>query len=538
MNPEQDVPSGGTEEALRREIRELQARLADAQSANAAKEAFLSSMSHDIRTPMNAIIGLTALARKHIDEKARVLDALGKIETAGGHLLDLINDVLDMSRINSGRLRLAPAWFSLSDLIHDLLVMVRPQIARKEHAWHLEAEGMEQENLFGDVLRLRQIYVNLISNAVKYTPAGGKLVFRFSEEPLGNQVLLVFRCEDNGVGMTPEFLKKIYDPFERVNDSRTSQIEGTGLGMSIVRSLTEAMEGTVDIESAPGKGTAVTVRIPLRFRSGGEDFSALSGRRLLILESDPAQRELYRRYLEGSGAEAALVSSASEALSALTDASFRSEAFDLILLGKSREDTGSSLEIADYLHKAHPGLPLALAAEEDWEKIEYQASRVGIRTFLPLPFFRKSLLSALSRTLADQEDPAAPKELPDLSGRRILLVEDNEINREIAQEILRVTHAEVDTAENGREAVEKFSASPVGSYSLILMDVQMPVLDGYGATREIRASGRPDAGLPIYAMTANTFAEDVARAAAAGMNGHLAKPIDIDALMRVLSGIR
>ena len=187
MNPEQDVPSGSTEEALRREIRELQARLADAQSANAAKEAFLSSMSHDIRTPMNAIIGLTALARKHIDEKARVLDALGKIETAGGHLLDLINDVLDMSRINSGRLRLAPAWFSLSDLIHDLLVMVRPQITRKEHAWHLEAERMEQENLFGDVLRLRQIYVNLISNAVKYTPAGGKLFSASPRSPSGTR---------------------------------------------------------------------------------------------------------------------------------------------------------------------------------------------------------------------------------------------------------------------------------------------------------------------------------------------------------------
>ena len=538
MNSKDPHNSKATEAVLRHEIETLKRELSEARSANAAKEAFLSSMSHDIRTPMNAIIGMTALARKHIDEKSRVLDALSKIDTAGAHLLGLINDVLDMSRINSGRMKLTPAPFAVSDLLHDLQIIVRPQMDQKHHSWRLSAENIEQEILIGDALRLRQIYVNIISNAVKYTPSGGRIESCFSEETEDGRCSLLFRCEDNGIGMTPEFLSRIFEPFERAESSATGGIEGTGLGMSIVRSLVQAMDGDIQIDSEHGRGTAVSIRIPLAFDPQTPDFSFLEGRRLLILESDPRQRELFQRYLAGTGAVPVLVSSASEALSALTDASFQDQSFDLAVLGLRQEQRGSPFDTAAYLHKAHPRLPLALAAEDDWEKIEYQANRSGIQTFIPLPFFRKSLLSGLITALRGSSEAAAP-EIPDLSGKRILLVEDNLINREIAGEILSATQAAWDAAENGRQAVDCFTASPAGTYSLILMDIQMPILDGYAAARAIRASGHEDASaIPIYAMTANTFAEDVAKALAAGMNGHLAKPIDMNALMRVLSSIR
>ena len=539
MNSNDQHSPETTEAALRQEIQSLKAELAEARSANAAKEAFLSSMSHDIRTPMNAIIGMTALARKHIDEKSRVLDALGKIDTAGAHLLALINDVLDMSRINAGRMKLTPAPFAVSDLLHDLQIIVRPQMNQKGHAWHLSAGEMEVENFIGDVLRLRQIYVNIISNAIKYTPAGGQIDLCFSEEAAGDRCVLLFRCRDNGMGMTPEFLSRIFEPFERVANSSISRIEGTGLGMSIVHSLVRAMDGDIQIESAPGQGTCVTIRIPLPFNPETPDFSPLEGRRLLILESDDHQRTLYQRHLAGSGAVPVLVSSAAGALAALTDASFRDQPFDLVVLGLRQEQSGSPFDTAAYLHKAHPDLPLVLAAEEDWEKIEYQAGRSGIHTFLPLPFFRKSLLSALVSALRGGSEQETAPEVPDLTGRRILLVEDNMINREIAGEILSMTHASWDTAEDGRQAVDRFTASPAGTYSLILMDIQMPVMDGYAAARAIRSSGREDAAtVPIYAMTANTFAEDVSKALSAGMNGHLPKPIDLNALMRVLSAVR
>ena len=531
-------PRETNEEALREEILSLKQELAAARSANASKEAFLSSMSHDIRTPMNAIIGMAALAKKHIDEKSRVMDALEKIETAGGHLLGLINDVLDMSRINSGRLNLNTDRFFVSDLLHDLLIIVKPQMQQKEHTWKLTADGIEAETLRGDVLRLRQIYVNIISNAIKYTPSRGRVTIHLTEEFQGETCILVFRCEDNGIGMTPEFLSRIFEPFERVNDTSTSKIEGTGLGMSIVSKLLEAMEGTIDIDSTPGEGTAVTIRIPLGFEPDAQDFSHLRNRRLLILESDARQKALYEHYLAGTGLTVEIASSVSGAFSALTDASFRNESFDLAVIGLRQEESHSPFELAEYLHKAHPQLPLVLATEDSWENIEYQANRSGIQTFIPLPFFRKSLLSGISRALESSAGSSDAPAVPDLTGKRILLVEDNLINQEISGEILSMTHASYDIAGDGQQAVNLFIGSPAGTYSLILMDVQMPVMDGYEATRAIRTCGRADAAaVPIYAMTANTFAEDIAKSAAAGMNGHLPKPIDLNALMRVLASI-
>ena len=520
------------------EVEHIRSELEEARAANAAKEVFLSNMSHDIRTPMNAIVGMTALAKKYIDEKTRVSDALDKIETASAHLLSLINDVLDMSRINSGRLRLSEERFYLSDLIHDIMTIIRPQMEQKKHDCRLDIGEIETECFWGDPLRLRQVFVNIINNAVKYTSAGGCIVIRFSEMPETDRCWLRFSCEDNGIGMSEEFLKRLFVPFERVDNSTISGVEGTGLGMSIVARLVEAMGGKIEVKSQEGKGTKVDIAIPMRCEREEANADALEGKRLLVLEADEKLCETYRRYLGEYGIACTLVSSADEALSALTEAGFRGEEYDAACIGHVRIDSGSIYDIADYLHKAYPGLILILVSEEKWEDIEYLAGHSGIRHFIPLPFFRKSLIDGLVSAMEGERREDGLPAVPDLAEKHILLVEDNLINLEIAKEILGMTNAAVSAAEDGAAGVRAYAEAPEGWFDLILMDVQMPVMDGYEATRKIRSSGRADAAIvPIYAMTANTFAEDIARARQAGMNGHIAKPIDINALFQVLRQI-
>ena len=527
-------------EELEKANRELEEKLRQAEEANLAKETFLSNMSHDIRTPMNAIVGMTALAKKHIDEKARVADALNKIEAASAHLLSLINDVLDMSRINSGKMTVSRELFALGDLLHDTLAIVRPQMEQKHHTFRFEIGDILWEGLYGDPLRLRQIFVNIINNAVKYTNDGGKITVRVYEEPRAGEVCpLVFVCEDNGVGMSEAFLRRIFEPFERVSSSTVSRVEGTGLGMSIVKKLIDAMSGTIAIDSAPGRGTKVTVRLPLPCEPIQMETAALSGKRLLIIEANKAMREVYHRYLDDFDVSFRLVGSASEAIAALTEGDFRGEGFDGVILGSAMEHTGNIFDLGAYLNKAFPQLTVVLISEDDWADIEYRASRNGIRHFIPLPVFRKSLLNGLNRAFLSADEQEDPLGVPDLAGRRILLAEDNMINREIALELLLSTGASVDTAENGAEAVAAFEKGPVGYYDLILMDIQMPVMDGYAAAQNIRALDRPDAkGIKMYAMTANAFAEDIQKARDAGMDGHIAKPIDIQLLMQVLRQLR
>ncbi len=519
-------------------VQSLRAELAEAKNANAAKEEFLSNMSHDIRTPMNAIIGMTALAKKHIDEKARVMDALNKIDVASSHLLGLINDILDMSRINSGKMKISDEQFSLSDLLHDTLTIIRPQMAKKNHAFTFRVDDMPEETLRGDPMRLRQIYVNIISNAVKYTNDGGNITVAVTEEMEEGRCTLCLSCTDNGIGMSPDFLDRIFDPFERVSSSTISRIEGTGLGMSIVKKLVDAMEGSIRIESELGAGTSVTVRIPLRVVELPLHTEALAGKHVLVIEADREQQDIYRRYLSAGDIDHRIVSSSSEAIQALTDADYRGETFHAVILGKKDEGSGSVFDIASYLSQSFPQLALILIGDHNWEEIEYRANRCGIRHFLPLPVFRKTLLNGLNDALSSAAGEEQASGSPDLSGKHILLVEDNIINREITLELLSMTNASVDTAEDGSKAVEAFESAGEGYYDLILMDIQMPVMDGYAAARAIRSSKRADAGsVRIIAMTANTFAEDVARARDAGMDGHLAKPVDIPLLMQVLRQI-
>ncbi len=521
---------------MQKKNEELAEMLRQSEDANRAKEVFLSNMSHDIRTPMNAIIGMTALAAKYIDEKPRVLDSLHKITTASSHLLSLINEVLDMSRINSGRLQIADEQFSLSDLLYDTLTIIRPQIDQKHHTLDLDIRDIAFESLYGDAMRLQQIYVNIINNAVKYTEDGGEIRLTFCETAEDGRCILHFICRDNGIGMSEEFLQKIFDPFERANTTTISKIEGTGLGMSIVRKLVEAMQGTIRIESSPGAGTGVFIDIPLRYEKLQINTSALADKYILIVEKDPHLQQLYREYLHEFNIRFALTDSPSEMVTAMTDAEFRNDPFDGVILG---EDTGSGqmvFDLASYIHQSDSSLPVILVSSMDKEEIEYRGARSGISRFIPVPFFRKSLINGLNDAFS-RRNSTETSAAPDLSGKHILLVEDNLINREIAKEILLTTNAEIHTAEDGSQAVQMFTESEPGYYDLILMDVQMPVMDGYEATGNIRASGRPDADVLIYAMTANTFAEDIAKARAAGMNGHIAKPIDISKLISTLREI-
>ena len=341
-------------------VQSLRAELAEAKNANAAKEEFLSNMSHDIRTPMNAIIGMTALAKKHIDEKARVMDALNKIDVASSHLLGLINDILDMSRINSGKMKISDEQFSLSDLLHDTLTIIRPQMAKKNHAFTFRVDDMPEETLRGDPMRLRQIYVNIISNAVKYTNDGGNITVAVTEEMEEDRCTLCLSCTDNGIGMSPDFLDRIFDPFERVSSSTISRIEGTGLGMSIVKKLVDAMEGSIRIESELGAGTSVTVRIPLRVVELPLHTEALAGKHVLVIEADREQQDIYRRYLSAGDIDYRIVSSSSEAIQALTDADYRGETFHAVILGKKDEGSGSVFDIASYLSQSFPQLALIL----------------------------------------------------------------------------------------------------------------------------------------------------------------------------------
>ena len=523
------------QEKLLAENRELRRQLQQVMDSNAAKETFLSNMSHDIRTPMNAIVGMTALAKRYIDEKSRVIDALDKIETASTHLLNLINDVLDMSRINSGRLKLTSEVFSLSDLIHDILIIIRPLMESRKHNFHLHLGQIEAESFQGDPLRIRQILVNILSNAAKYTEDGGRVDFYVSEETEQDLCRLSFVCRDNGIGMSKSFLDRIFEPFERVNSSTISRIEGTGLGMSIVRSRVESMNGEIRIENTPGEGTEVRVCLPLKEEKTQVEASVLHGKRLLVVEQEEELREAYARYFREFNLEYTMVSAMPEALSALTEAVFRKQHYHLVLIGGMKEGSSRTLDLAAYLHESCPGVTLVLISEDDWPRIEYRANRAGIRQFIPVPFFRKTLINGLNAALQGEVNEGTSPGSPNLEGKRILLVEDNAINREIAVEVLKMTHASVDTAENGLEGAERFLSSAEGTYDLILMDIQMPVLDGYGAVRMIRSSARADAaGIPVYAMTANTFAEDVAKAHEAGMNGHIAKPLDIGILMQIL----
>lgn len=529
---------------LKKMNHDLENALKQAEEANKAKSVFLSNMSHDIRTPMNAIVGMTSIGLAHIDEKSRVQDCLNKIQTASAHLMSLVNDVLDMSRIDSGRLTLNDEEFSVADLVHDIAVIIRPQAAQKNHTLNLEISDIYNERLIGDTLRLRQILVNIISNSVKYTLDGGTINVKFyqkhddSEQGQNKRVIFGFICEDNGIGMSADFLQRIFIPFERVNNSTTSKIVGTGLGMSIVKNLVDSMGGSIWVESEEGKGSRFKVEIPLIITVKSEaELTLPTGKNVLVVESKAALADKITQCLKEYNLVPICVDNGLEAVTLLTENKYEDNMPCAMLLGQEIHDM-TVFELATHVRQlAGADFPIILVSEEDWAQIEYPATRAGINAFVPCPLFKSRLMEIISKLTANShsEDEDLASANFNFNNHRILLVEDVEINQEIMVELLSVTGVEVEVADNGKKAVEMFEASEIGYYDLIFMDIQMPVMDGYEATRRIRALDRSDAPTVwIVAMTANAFVEDIRRSVEAGMNEHCSKPVDPKRLNEIM----
>ena len=520
--------------------------VAAAETANRAKSTFLSNMSHDIRTPMNAIIGFTTLALSNIDDKERVKDYLAKTLASSNHLLSLINDVLDMSRIESGKIHLEEVEVNLSDVLHDLKTIVSGQIYAKQLELYMDAMDVTDEDVYCDKTRLNQVLLNLLSNAIKFTPAGGTVSVRVRQ--LAGQARgcgqYEFRIKDNGIGMSPEFAKRIFEPFERERTSTVSRIQGTGLGMAITKNIVDMMGGTIQVQTAQGKGSEFIVRVPLRVQAEHrpvEKITELEGLKALVVDDDFNTCDSVTKMLVKVGMRAEWTLSGKEAVLRARQSIEMSDVYHAYLIDWRLPDM-NGIEVTRQIRSLHDDTPIIILTAYDWSDIEVEAKAAGVTAFCSKPMFlsdlRETLMSALGQKQTDAAQELLPQKDADFKGRQILLVEDNELNREIAQEILREYGFRVDTAENGAVAVEKVSTAAPGSYDLVLMDVQMPVMDGYTATRQIRALENPAlAGVPILAMTANAFDEDRRRAMESGMNGFLSKPIVIGDLVQELHKI-
>ncbi|MFR2218135.1 MAG: response regulator [Faecalibacterium prausnitzii] len=524
----------------------LQVAVEKAESANRAKSTFLSNMSHDIRTPMNAIIGFTTLALSNIDDTERVKDYLGKTLASSNHLLSLINDVLDMSRIESGKIHLEEVEVNLSDVLHDLKTIVSGQIYAKQLELYMDAMDVTDEDVYCDKTRLNQILLNLLSNAIKFTPAGGTVSVRVRQ--LAGKVRgcgqYEFRIKDNGIGMSQEFAQKIFEPFERERTSTVSGIQGTGLGMAITKNIVDMMGGTIEVQTAQGKGTEFTVCVPMRAQTEQrpvEKITELEGLKALVVDDDFNTCDSVTKMLVKVGMRAEWTLSGKEAVLRARQSIEMSDVYHAYIIDWRLPDM-NGIEVTRQIRSLHDDTPIIILTAYDWSDIEVEAKAAGVTAFCSKPMFmsdlRETLMSALGQKSADAVQGLLPEKNADFKGKHILLVEDNALNREIAQEILREYGFLVDSAENGAVAVEKVSTAAPGSYDLVLMDVQMPIMDGYTATRKIRALDDPArAKLPILAMTANAFDEDRRNALESGMNGFLSKPIVIDDLMQELHKI-
>ena len=520
--------------------------VAAAETANRAKSTFLSNMSHDIRTPMNAIIGFTTLAISNIDDKNRVKDYLSKTLASSNHLLSLINDVLDMSRIESGKIHLEEVEVNLSDVLHDLKTIVSGQIYAKQLELYMDAMDVTDENVYCDKTRLNQILLNLLSNAIKFTPAGGTVSVRVRQ--LAGKVRgcgqYEFRIKDNGIGMSQEFAQKIFEPFERERTSTVSRIQGTGLGMAITKNIVDMMGGTIKVQTAQGKGSEFIICLPMRTQAEHrpvEKITELEGLKALVVDDDFNTCDSVTKMLVKVGMRAEWTLSGKEAVLRARQSIEMSDVYHAYIIDWRLPDM-NGIEVTRRIRSLNDDTPIIILTAYDWSDIEVEAKAAGVTAFCSKPMFmsdlRETLMSALGQKQTDAAQGLLPDKNADFKGKQILLVEDNELNREIALEILREYGFRVDTAENGAVAVEKVCTAAPGSYDLVLMDVQMPVMDGYTATRQIRALDDPAlAKIPILAMTANAFDEDRRRAMESGMTGFLSKPIVIGDLVQELRKI-
>ncbi len=524
----------------------LEEKLRKAEAAEKAKTMFLSNMSHDIRTPMNAIIGFTTLAETNIDNKERVQDYLKKILSSSNHLLSLINDILDMSRIESGRLNIEEKPVSISDIFRDMRNIIQTQMATKQLNFFMDTVDVIDEDIYCDKLHINQILLNLLSNAIKFTPAGGSVSLTIKQKygaPKGYGSYEI-RVKDTGLGMSEEFAKHVFEPFERERTSTVSGIQGTGLGMAITKNIVDAMGGTIECITEQGKGTEFIIN--LEFRLQGEKkqvevIQELAGLRALVVDDDFNTCDSVTKMLIQLGMRAEWTLRGKEAVLHASHAGDVGDPFIAYIIDWSLPDL-NGIEVARQIRSIAPkDVPIIVLTAYDWTAIEEEARKAGVTAFVNKPIFlselRETLISVIGGAKAEEASPI-PKNTDELIGKRLLLVEDNELNREIAEEILIEGGIRVDTAEDGTEAVRKVCASEPGYYDLILMDIQMPVMNGYEATKRIRSLENKElANIPIVAMTANAFDEDVKAAEAAGMNGHLAKPINIEKLFEVLKYI-
>ena len=526
----------------REQTRALQEALMQAQRANSAKTTFLSNMSHDIRTPMNAIIGFTTLAASHIDNKMQVQDCLRKVLSSSNHLLNLINDILDMSRIESGKVQIKEQDCNISELTHNLVNIIQPQVKAKQLELFIDTFDVNNEDVIADSLKLSQVFVNLLSNAVKYTPAGGTVSFRIQQETTFHRGYgdYLFIVKDNGIGMSQEFVEHIFEPFEREASTTKTGIQGTGLGMAITKNIVEMMGGKITVRSEKGRGSEFRVELSLKLQDverNAAQIKELEGLRALVVDDDCDSCESVVRMLKQIGMRAEWTTSGKEAVYRAKSARNEGDSYHTYILDWQMPEL-SGVETCRRIRAAvGQEAPIIILTAYDWTDIEDEAKQAGITAFCAKPLFMSDLKSVLlaANHLIEKEEESASWTQADFNGKRILLVEDNELNREIAQSILEETGFTVETAPDGTDAVEMVRQAEEHYYDAILMDVQMPVMDGYEATRTIRAMPRGDAkNLPIIAMTANAMEEDREAALKNGMNAHIAKPLNIDLFLEVL----
>ena len=514
-----------------------------AETANRAKSTFLSNMSHDIRTPMNAIIGFTTLAVSNIENQEKVRDYLGKILASSNHLLSLINDILDMSRIESGKIHLEETKVNLSDLLHDLKTIISGQIHAKQLELYMDAMDVTDEDIYCDKTRLNQVLLNLLSNAIKFTPAGGTVSVRLRQFPSTQKDCAQYeiRVKDNGIGMSQEFTQKIFDPFERERTSTVSKIQGTGLGMAISKNIVNMMGGTIEIKTQKNKGTEFIIRLMFRIQSEKhrvEKITELEGLKALVVDDDFNTCDSVTKMLVKVGMRSEWTLSGKEAVLRAKQSIELGDAFHAYIIDWRLPDM-NGIEVTRQIRSLGDDTPIIILTAYDWSEIEVEAKAAGVTAFCAKPMFmsdlRETLMTALGQKKEQNNDDVLPEADFNFKNKHILLVEDNELNSEIATEILTEYGFIVDTAENGAEALEKVSTSKPGTYDLVLMDVQMPVMNGYEATKCIRKLKDPAlANISILAMTANAFDEDRKKALESGMDGFLSKPIVIKELVQAL----
>ena len=513
-----------------------------AENASNAKSDFLSKMSHDIRTPMNAIIGMTALAGSYIDDKDRMLECLKKITSSSKLLLGLINEVLDMSRIESGNIKLVDEDIELSVLLEDVLELVKGDVKNKNLDLNVSIENMKHEKVIGDSIRIQKIFTNIISNSIKYTPNGGKISITVNEKPTHSKSTSCFEFifEDTGIGMSKEFVKKIFVPFERAEDSRIDKIQGTGLGMAIVNNIIHMMGGEIQVESEINKGSRFTVTMVLKLQDDKEETdNELINLKVLVVDDEKVVCDSTCKVLNSIGMNSEGVTTGKEAVARVVEEHDKNDDFYAAIIDWNMPEM-NGIETTKEIRKAvGKDVPIIIMSAYDWSDIEEEAKAAGVNAFISKPLFKSRLTTTFKQLLnnnKEEENPLSVLKNEDYSNRRALVVEDNELNAEIMREMLNMTGIKVDRAENGKVAVEKLESEPENYYDIVFMDIQMPIMNGYQAAEAIRQMDhRKDVHtIPIIAVTANAFVEDILTAKAAGMNEHIAKPVDIKELDEIL----